>query len=309
MPLNIAVRTSTAAPTDQRPTQPETDFRPSALNVSARLYDYLKRRRREFRPERVYASQIKECGRKLAMAIMGFEKGPTGEGHPEWIVSADLGSWLHDRVEGWLREIGGLVKAEFNVKSEDGTLSGRVDALLADTVRLVPASPVLRSEPEAHKEVAADEKIKAERGDSYEALIEVEGEQYILDAKTISEKDYKAGLKSFKIPGYVAQISVYGRLLGVKKGIILLVNRNTGEFADLEFDIDFDYADRLLERAGKVMQSVETRTLPAAEEWGDTALGSYYCRNLCPFYRQCAEQQRDGSIQNALDAGAAPEAL
>lgn len=293
MPLSMPVRTSTAAPTDQRPTLPETDFRPSALNVSARLYDYLKRRRREFRPERVYASQIKECGRKLAMAIMGFEKGPTGEGHPEWIVSADLGSWLHDRVEGWLREIGGLVKAEFNVKSEDGALSGRVDALLADTVR----------------EVVAGEKVKAERGGSYEALIEVEGEQYILDAKTISEKDYKAGVKSLKIPGYVAQISVYGRLLGVKKGIILLVNRNTGEFTDLEFDIDFDYADRLLVRAGKVMQAVETRTLPAAEEWGDTALGSYYCRNLCPFYRQCAAQQRDGSIQNALDAGAAPEAL
>lgn len=293
MPLSIPVRTSTAAPIDERPAAPEVEFRPSALNVSARLYAYLKARRREFRPERVYASQIKECGRKLAMGIMGFEKGPTGEGHPEWIVSADLGSWLHERVEGWLRDIGGLVKAEFNVKSEDGALSGRVDALLADTV-----TPVVEGTD-----------LPAAREDGYEALIEVAGEQFILDAKTVSDKDFKAGVKSFKIPGYVAQISVYGRLLGVRKGIILLVNRNTGEFNDLEFDIDFDYADRLLERASKVMKATEERKLPAAEEWGPDAAGSYYCRNLCPFYRQCAAQQKNGSVQKALDAGADPKEL
>lgn len=293
MPLSIPVRTSTAAPIDRRPAQPDTEFRPSALRVSEGLYEHLRSRRREYRPERVYASQIKECGRKLVMGLMGFTKGPTGEGHPEWIVAADLGSWLHERVEEWLRAVGGLVKAEFNVRSADGSLSGRVDALLADTVRVVEDG----------------EKVKAERGDSYEAHIDVAGEQYILDAKTISDKDFKAGLNSFKIAGYVAQISVYGRLTGVRKGIILLVNRNTGEFADWEFDIDYDYADKLLARASELVQAAEQRELPPAEEWGDSAAGSYYCRNLCPFYRQCTAQQRDGSIQDALDAGIDPASL
>lgn len=293
MPLSIPVRISTAFSLDKRPAAPDVVFRPSTLNIAARLYAYLKERRQEYRPERVYASQIKDCARKLAMGIMGFERGPIGDAHPEWIVSADLGSWLHERVESWLRDIGCLVKAEFNVKSEDGSLSGRVDALLADTV-----TPI-----------GDGQDIPTACADGYEALIEVAGEQYILDAKTISDKDFKVGVNSFKISGYVAQISVYGRLLGVKKGIILLVNRNTGELNDLEFDIDFDYADRLLERAADVMQAVKERKLPPAEEWGFATEGSYYCRNMCPFYRQCAAQQKDGSIQQALDDGVAPEML
>jgi hypothetical protein len=268
-----------------------TGFRRSSLNVAERLYELLRAKRREFVPQRVYASQIKECSRKTVMALMGFKKGPVGENNPEWIAVADLGTWLHNQVEDWLREIGGLVKAEFNARSEDGTLSGRVDALLADTVTPAP-----------------DPRIKAGE-DFYCAQIEVAGQQYILDLKTVKEKDFKAGLKGRKIAGYVAQISVYGRMLGVDKGIILLLNRNTGEMVDWEFDIDPEEADGLLLRAKTMYGQAKQRQLPEAEEWGKTRSGSYFCRNLCPFYRQCAEQQASGNIQRALDAGAEPEAL
>lgn len=287
MPLgNIQVRTSAevdsyakrAGKTEVVPAT--TEFRPSALGVAEGLYKLIERRRQEYPQQRVYASQIKSCARQQAMGIMGFTKGKTGEGHPEWVVAAELGTWLHDRVEAWLKALGGLVRSEFRVSSEDGAISGRVDALMT--------SP-------------------AETATDYGAHIEVAGEQYILDAKTVSEKDFKKGENSLKIPGYVAQISVYGRLLGVTKGIILLVNRNTGEMRDLEFDIDFDYADKLLERAARIVTMAEARQLPEAEEWGEG--GSYYCRNLCPFYRQCKDEQAHGGVQLALDNGAAPEEL
>lgn len=293
MPLNMPIRTEkmAAQSIDSRPALPEgLEFRPARLEIARRVTEYVKNHRKEYKQKRIYASQIKECGRKAVFGVLGFEKGPTGEGHPEWSVSAELGTWLHERVEGWLRAIGGLVRAEFNVESEDGALGGKVDALLEDTV-------------------SYETELPAATPESYDAVIEVAGEQFVLDAKTVGSKDFKAGAKGRKMPGYVAQISVYGRLLGVTKGVVLLVSRDTGEMADYEFDIDFGYADALLARASDLMQAVQERRLPAADEWGSSATGSYFCQNLCPFYRQCAAQQRDGSVQRALDAGAAPEEL
>lgn len=250
MPLSsIPVRLS-----DDRPAQFE--FRPSTLRVAERLYEHLRSRRTSYRPGRVYASEITNCARKQAMGIMGFEPAPIGEDNPEWVVAADMGTWLHGVVEGWLKEVGGLVKSEFRVQSKDGAVSGRVDALLSDV-------------------------------GEYCALVEI-GEQYILDVKTVSDRDFKAGANGRKIPGYVAQISVYGRLTGVKNGIILLVNRNNGALADLEFTIDFDYADHLLARAARIVQSAEDRVLPPAEAWTGED-GSFYCKKLCPFYKECAK--------------------
>lgn len=285
MPLNFnapipASRAPEAPPTrtkkaDRPFSPPNLSLRPSSLNVANRLMRHIGQRLpRE--QARVYASGIKNCARQSAMAIMGFAKGPVGEDNPEWSVAADLGTWLHQKVEGWLHSIGGLIRAEFRVGNDD--ISGRVDALIGPY-------------------------------EGYGAEIEVAEQTYILDAKTINARDFAEGAYGRKVPGYIAQISVYGRLLGVTKGIVLLVDRGSGKMTDFEFDIDPEYADQLLARAATIRQLAEARQLPPAEEWGDSSFGSFTCKNFCAFYRQCAAEQLNGMVQVQLDRGVDPSAL
>lgn len=280
---------------------PALGLRPSKLRVAEGVLAHIKASGRDFKQERVYASQLKNCIRQQAMGIMGFPKHETGENYPQWAAVADLGTWLHDKVEGWLKAIGGtvtaefdVVDAEFGVRSPDDTLGGRVDAHLADVVVKVEGD--------------RGRKRKWAGREDYQASIEVQGEQYILDAKTVGEKDYKEGAWGRKVQGYIGQISVYGHLTGAKKGIILLVNRNTGEMMDLEFDIDPDYAEAMLQRAAYIVQTANARELPAAEEWTPSG-PSFFCRNCCPFFRICAEQQETGAIQRRLRRGDNPADL
>lgn len=176
----------------------------------------------------VYASGVTDCARQIALSVIGLKKEPTGEDYPQWSVVAEFGTAIHELVERWLREIGVLVRAEFRVTDPNNVLSGRVDALIR----------AAGLEPDPIDEETPD----------IEALVDVAGEEYILDVKTVGDKDFKEGAWGRKFKKYVAQISVYGKILGVKKGLVLLVNRGTGELQDIEFDIDFDYADQLLAR-------------------------------------------------------------
>lgn len=285
MPLNltapIPASRAPEAPTTRtkkadRPfSPPNLNLRPSSLDVAGRLMRHIAVRD-DREQTRVYASGIKNCARQSAMAIMGFVRGPVGEENPEWSVAADLGTWLHQKVEGWLRSIGGLIRAEFRVGNDD--VSGRVDALIGPY-------------------------------EGYGASIEVAGQTYILDAKTINARDFAEGTYGRKVPGYIAQVSVYGRLLGVTRGVILLVDRGSGKMTDFEFDIDPEYADQLLARAATIRRLAEARQLPPAEEWGDSGHGSYTCKNFCAFYRQCTAEQLSSMVQVQLDRGADPSAL
>lgn len=274
------------------------EMRPAALAVAEGIYKLLRSKRRDFRAERVYASGIKNCVRQQMMGIAGFRKDPVGENNPEWLVSADLGEWLHNKVEGWLKEIGGSVHSEFNVRSGDDTLGGRVDHTLADQIVEVKDIPTeKRGTRTVQKALRSPE--------DYQALVEVAGELYVLDAKTVGAKDFREGAWGRKVPGYVAQITTYGTILGITKGIVLMVCRDNGEMMDMEFDIDPEYGKYLLRRAKGVVDWSAMRRLPPAEEWTDKG-ASFVCNNFCPFYTRCAVQQRTGKVQELLDAGFTP---
>lgn len=239
---------------------PGLNLRPGTFNVRQRIFDFVRKEQAtRRRPQtRVHASSIKECARKQAFAIMGFTPTETQmqKDNPHWYASADFGTEMHNRVEEYLAGAGLLVKAEYRVESADGAVSGRVDALIEDSLW-----------------AGVVEEGKTAR-------------QAILDVKTVKHEDFKKGAYADKVKGYVAQLSVYCRLENVPTAIILMVSRNTGEMLELEFDVDTEYADSLLERASWIAQSAEKRELPPAEEWG-----SFYCTAFCPFYRLCKREE------------------
>ena len=143
---------------------------------------------------------------------------------------ADFGTAIHDLLEKWLKELGIAVKSEYRVKYEtDGqvVLSGRVD-------HRVKVEDITLDQPE--------ESVLT-------AKIARQSREAILDVKTVGSKDFKQGAHGPKMPGYVAQLSVYCHLEGVKTAIILLVNRDSGELAEYEFDYNPEFAEKMLRRA------------------------------------------------------------
>lgn len=266
---------------------PELALRPGSFGIADRLYRHVKDSRKSWQPKNVYASGLKNCARQQAMGIMGFRPAESDkqQENPQWNVVADFGSALHDLLEKWLKELGIAVKSEYRVKYEvDGkvVLSGRVDSRVrVDNTELV---------------------LSTDNDDTvYEAKIERNGREAILDVKTVGEKDYKQGAWGPKMAGYVAQLSVYGYLEGLETAIILLVNRNSGELAEYEFAVDREYAEKMLRRAKGVVDWAAMRRLPPAEEWTGKE-GSFACQSFCAFYRQCKMEQ-DTQGQHQDDAG------
>jgi hypothetical protein len=143
--------------------------------------------------------------------------------------------------------------------------------------------------------------------------VELEGHPVILDIKSVGPDDFKEGAWGSKVPGYMAQISVYGRLTDNTRGIILLADRGSGKFLDLEFDIDPGYADELLGRATELVRKVNDREMPAPEGF-QNGRPVFTCHKFCPFFRLCLlnEETREaegGVVERWLAQGATPEEI
>ncbi len=227
-------------------------------------------------PPRVRASELKDCARQVSMRLMGFEAAPVGENSPHWNIAALSGEELHEEIELALKFLKLSRRSEFTVSSQSGDFNGRVDHEL---------------DPEAFREELGDDARSA-----------------VLDVKTVGPDDFKEGTWSSKVPGFIAQISAYGRLLGDEVGVVLMVDRGTGRMFDFEFDIDPDYGDRMLRRAERIVALVKERKLPKPEFF-ENGKPSFKCFQFCPFLRQCRIQEEDGSIQAKLNEGVDPKEL
>lgn len=282
---------------------PELGLRPSRYRLAERLYEHYARVRNDRTYQRAYegferaeqiraadareerssrvggprvrASELKGCARMTAMRLMGFDAEPVGVQSPWWQIAAISGTGLHERLETALKFLGIPRRSEFVVETDDGTLGGRVDHELG-----VPAF---------YSELGND------------AL------GAILDVKTVKSRDFELGCWGDKVPGYVAQVSVYGHITRTPIGVVLLVDRNEGRLFDFEWSINQEYAAYLLRRAAGIVADVRARRLPEPEARRDGQ--TFVCDNFCPFRRQCCKDILDGSIQEALDAGADPGGL
>ena len=183
--------------------------------------------------DRVYASEISGCDRRITFALLGCEPDALREDNP----SALIGDAIHAHLEALLVEaFPGRVETEVRVVS--GAVSGRIDAL----------------------------------------LMEDDDTLTVIDVKTVSAREWTT---RSKIEEYIDQISVYAALVEAQKGVVLLVNRDTGEMEELRFTIDRARAEALLYKALRLQSLALDGRIAEATAWGTEE-----CR-WCPFRKRC----------------------
>jgi CRISPR/Cas system-associated exonuclease Cas4 (RecB family) len=192
--------------------------------------------------DRVYASEISNCDRRITFALLGCEPdAPRGDS-----PSALLGDAIHAHLEALLKEaFPGRVETEVRVMS--GAVSGRIDALLTD---------------------------------ENDALT-------VVDIKTVSAREWAS---RSKLEEYVDQISVYAALTDAQTGVVLLVNRDTGEMEEMRFEIDRARAEALLYKALRLQSLALDGYIAEAKAWGTEE-----CR-WCPFRKRCEPLDKTGVL-------------
>jgi len=197
--------------------------------------------------DRVYASEISACDRRITFALLGCEPDTPRSDSP----SALLGDAIHAHLEALLKEaFPGRVETEVRVMS--GAVSGRIDALLTD---------------------------------ENDALT-------VVDIKTVSAKEWAS---RSKLEEYVDQISVYAALTDAQTGVVLLVNRDTGEMEEMRFEIDRVRAEALLDKAQRLQSLALEGYVAEAVAWG-----SEECR-WCPFRKRCEPLDKTGVLAYTAD--------
>jgi len=200
--------------------------------------------------ERVYASEISGCDRRITFALLGCEPDEARADSP----SALMGDAIHSYLESLLSEAyPGRVDTEVRVVGDE--VSGRIDVLLTED----------------------------------------DGALTVIDIKTVGAREWSA---RSKIEEYVDQISVYAALVGAATGVILLVNRDTGEMEELRFEIDYTRAEVLLEKARRLQTLAREGYVAEATAWGTEV-----CR-WCPYRRRCeALDNTDVLLYTDIHAG------
>ena len=197
--------------------------------------------------DRVYASEISACDRRITFGLLGCEPdAPRGDS-----PSALLGDAIHAHLEALLVEaFPGRVETEVRVMS--GAISGRIDAL----------------------------------------LLEEDDTLTVVDIKTVSAKEWAS---RSKIEEYVDQISVYAALVEAQTGVVLRVNRDTGEMEELRFEIDRARAEALLYKALRLQSLALEGYVAEAVAWG-----SEECR-WCPYRKRCEPLDKTGVLAYTAD--------
>jgi len=114
----------------------------------------------------------------------------------------------------------------------------------------------------------------------------------VVDIKTVSAKEWAS---RSKLEEYVDQISVYAVLTDAQTGVVLLVNRDTGEMEELRFEIDRARAEALLDKAQRLQSLALEGYVAEAVAWG-----SEECR-WCPFRKRCELLDKTSVLEYTAD--------
>lgn len=118
-------------------------------------------------------------------------------------------------------------------------------------------------------------------------LIEAPNTWHVLEFKTHSEKSFHelANKRVFESkPQHYAQMQIYMRLMNLKRACYMAVNKNTDDLYIERIEIDTAYADRLLEKAKRIIQSAT----PPARISEDP---HFYQCNMCSHAPICHQQE------------------
>jgi len=118
-------------------------------------------------------------------------------------------------------------------------------------------------------------------------LIEEDNTLTVIDIKTVSAKEWASRSKTEE---YIDQISVYAALVEAQTGVVLLVNRDTGEMEEMRFVIDRARAEALLYKALRLQSLALDGYIAEAKAWGTEE-----CR-WCPFRKRCEPLDKTGVL-------------
>lgn len=230
-------------------------------------------------PHQVRSSSLSDCQRQQWFDILKFRKSPIGEAQPHWRMSSFIGTEIHDALEGYL-------KRNRNILGYSGAIE---ITGLEDFVKL--------------------EGVLGGKIDVKGTLQTPAGERkFILDWKTVNERDFKLGLKGPKFEKYLAQLGSYQEILGCSYVVVVLVNRNTLEFKEYVLQLPHADAKAYVDRAHGIIRDVIDKVAPPAEKWASDG-PTYTCLNFCPFYRQCKLEVEEGFVTDSLRANVKPQRI
>lgn len=96
-------------------------------------------------------------------------------------------------------------------------------------------------------------------------ILNVNGEPYVVDVKSISGKMNFANMKN-PMPEHYEQVQLYLHFFKIKKGILLYVNKDTQELKDFVFEYNEELAKNLLKRFEEWKSKIQSDIVPARLE-------------------------------------------
>lgn len=138
-----------------------------------------------------------------------------------------------------------------------------------------------------------------------------------LDGKILLEKAYPLEIKSMNpytfgqittaedilqsrkhyIRAYAAQGQIYMLLSNSERMVFLFKNKSTGQLREIWMDLDYQFAEELVQKAQRINRHVEHQTIPDAIPWNEDVCGR------CAFAHICLPEAR----REALDMTDDPE--
>ena len=126
-----------------------------------------------------------------------------------------------------------------------------------------------------------------------------------LEVKSMSPYIFKTiqtaeDLKNPKYPHlqrYIAQLQIYMLLANEPKAVFLFKNKSTGELREIWLDLDYAFAETLLQKAQRINRNVEAGIVPEPIPYSEKVCGS------CPFLHICLPDVK----RDALDMTNDPE--
>jgi len=115
-----------------------------------------------------------------------------------------------------------------------------------------------------------------------DAIVSLNGEPYVLDIKSITGRIDLNKMDKPKIESYY-QVQLYLHYFGIKKGILLYLNKDTNELKEFVFDYDKKVAEKILADFENLKKMIESDIVPSRLE---DYPNNWQCR-YCEFYEVC----------------------
>lgn len=137
------------------------------------------------------------------------------------------------------------------------------------------------------------------RGD---AELQMADDTFIADLKTVGRRDFDQGAHGRKFDKYIAQLNVYGSILGLRKGMVILFCRDSGRMQEFIINLRPSEGAALIARAQDIMCAVRAKiVLPSESAPRDQMFNPY--RTLSKL------EDETGWVQRALDDGVDPKTI